>query len=177
MISLYLSADHREYAENLAQDTFEKYQNVQGHYRNLLSSHVIGRYGEMGAYVFFNHRQIECYPYFSNIEYDALCDINTKLGRCEVKTWNPDFWNDWGRAVSVAQMPYLEKKADFILWCTAAEENSLINVRVHGWNTIEDMKVRSPIMTGPADKQVNNYQVQVEEMRSLDYLRRPQEIQ
>jgi len=89
-VSIYLSPEHREYAENLAQDTFEKYQNVKGHYRNLLSSHLIGRYGEMGAYQFFINRRIQAYPYFSNIEYDPLCDINTKLGRCEVKTWNPD---------------------------------------------------------------------------------------
>jgi hypothetical protein len=173
MISLYLSPDHREYAENLAQDTFEKYQNVKGHYRNLLSSHVIGRYGEMGAYQFFINRQIDAYPYFSNIEYDNLCDINTKLGRCEVKTWNPDFWDDWGRAISVGQMPYLEKKADFILWCTAEEVQGLIRVSIHGWNRIEDMKVRSPIMTGPEGKQVENYQLKVEELRSLDTLRLP----
>lgn len=173
MTSIYLSPDHREYAENLAQDTFEKYQNVKGHYRNLISSHVIGRYGEMGAYQFFVNRQIDAYPYFSNIEYDGLCDINTKLGRCEVKTWNPDFWDDWGRAISVAQMPYLEKKADFILWCTAAEVQGLIKVTIHGWNLIEDMKVRSPIMTGPDGKQVQNYQLKVEEVRSLDTLRLP----
>lgn len=173
MISLYLSPDHREYAENLAQDTFEKYQNVKGHYRNLLSSHVIGRYGEMGAYQFFINRQIDCYPYFSNMEYDGLCDINTKLGKCEVKTWNPDFWDGWGRAISVGQMPYLEKKADFILWCTAEEVQGLIRVSVHGWNLIRDMKVRSPIMTGPEGKQVENYQLKVEELRSLDTLRLP----
>jgi len=171
MTSIFLSPDHREYAENLAQDTFEKYQNVKGHYRNLLSSHVIGRYGEMGAYQFFINRRIDAYPYFSNIEYDGLCDINTKVGRCEVKTWNPDFWNDWGRAVSVAQYPYLEKKADFILWCTAEEVQGLIKVTVHGWNRIEDMKVRPPLMTGPEGKQVENYQLKVEELRSLDSLR------
>lgn len=177
-VNLYLSPTHREYAENLAQDTFEKYQNVKGHYRNLLSSHVIGRYGEMGAYQFLINRRIECYPYFSNMEYDSLCDINTKLGRCEVKTWNPDYWQDWGRAVSVAQMPYLEKKADFILWCTASEnvQNNLISVQIHGWNTIADMKVRPPLWTGPQDKQVENYQIAIEEMRDLDALRYPQEV-
>ena len=173
IVSFYLSPEHREYAENLAQDTFERWKEAKGHYRNLLSSHVIGRYGEMGAYLYFVNRQIDCYPYFSNIEYEGLCDINTKLGRCEVKTWNPDFWNDWGRVVSVAQLPYLEKKADFILWCTASEINSMILIQVHGWNLITDMAVRPPIMTGPQDKQVENYQLQLEEVRPLSALRLP----
>jgi len=171
--SIYLSDDHREYAENLAQDTFERWKETKGHYRNLLSSHVIGRYGEMGAYQFFINRRIDAYPYFSNVEYEGLCDINTKIGRCEVKTWNPDFWDDWGRAVSVAQLPYLEKKADFILWCTASEVQDVVEVQIHGWNTIPDMTVRPPIMTGPQDKQVENYQLEIEELRPLSALRLP----
>jgi hypothetical protein len=170
-LALYLSPDHREYAESLARDTFEKYRNVKGHYRNLLSSHTIGRYGEMGAYQYFVNRRIDAYPYFANEEYDALCDISTKIGRCEVKTWNADFWSDWGRAVSVAQLPYLEKKADFILWCSTTTVQNLIKVNIHGWNTLADLKIRPPLMTGPADKQVENYQLRIEELRPLSTLR------
>lgn len=173
IVSFYLSPEHQEYAENLAQDTFERWKEAKGHYRNLLSSHVIGRYGEMGAYSYFLNQQIACYPYFSNIEYEGLCDINTQLGRCEVKTWNPDFWNDWGRAVSVAQLPYLEKKADFILWCTASQRESMVLIQVHGWNLITDIAVHPPIMTGPQDKQVENYQLQLDEVRPLSGLRLP----
>lgn len=170
-IAIFLSPNTRAYAESLAQQTFEKYREVKGHYRNLLSSHTIGRYGELGAYQYFTTRRIDAYPYFSNMDYDGLCDIKTALGRCEVKTWNADFWSDWGRAVSVAQLPYLEKKADFILWCSTTTVQNLVKVNIHGWNTLADLKIRPPLMTGPADKQVENYQLRIEELRPLSALR------
>ena len=169
-VALYLSPDHRQYAESLALDTFERYRDVKGHYRNLLSSHTIGRYGEMGAYQFFVSRRIDAHPYFSNSEYDSLCDIKTKVGRCEVKTWSDNFWNDWGRAVSVAQLPYLEKKADFILWCSALMVNDLVRVDIHGWNTVADMTIRPPMLMGPANNQVENYQLDISEMRPIQSL-------
>ena len=169
-VSVFLHPKTREYGERLALATFEKYRETKGHYRNSIKSHVIGRYGELGCYQFFINRNIEAHPNFTDLDNDASCDIQTALGRCEVKTWNIPFWEQWGRAVSVAQLPYLEKKADFILWCSAGVVSNLIRIDIHGWNTVADMTIRPPMLMGPANNQVENYQVEINEMRPIQSL-------
>ncbi len=46
-------------------------------------------------------------------------------------------WQVWGRAVSSKQLPFLEKKADALLW-TSVDPLQPTEVIIYGWNTVAD---------------------------------------
>jgi len=168
--TLYLDDAEIETSKFLAQKSFAKWQDVQGHYRNSINSHLVGRYGEVGAERYFLNNGLPVQPNFYNFDNDALCDIDTPLGRCEVKTWTFDFWQDWGRAISYSQLPYLKEKADFILWCGVKEKAEMVRVHIFGWNLVSEIESVAPRLMGPSANQVNNYQLGLESVRSLDDL-------
>ena len=168
--TLYLDDAEIETSKFLAQKSFAKWQDVQGHYRNSINSHLVGRYGEVGAERYFLNNGLPVQPNFYNFDNDALCDIDTPLGRCEVKTWTFDFWQDWGRAISYSQLPYLKEKADFILWCGVKEKAEMVRVHIFGWNLVSEIESVAPRLMGPSANQINNYQLQLDAVRNLDDL-------
>ena len=68
-------------AEELSERTYQKYKNYNGHYRNLRSSHSIGRFGELAAHKYFKQLGMNTNPHFLNVEEDSLCDITADAVR------------------------------------------------------------------------------------------------
>ena len=52
MIVIELTEREKQIAHQLAELTYEKFGSKTGHYRNLLSSHLVGRMGEIAALEF-----------------------------------------------------------------------------------------------------------------------------
>ena len=156
-------------ARQLAELTHAKYADRPGHYRNLLSSHLVGRIGEIAALEYLARRRLDPVPYFHQLDMDSSCDIDTAAGRCEVKTWSWEHWESWGRAIAAGQLPSLQQKADFILWCALKDPDGRARVRIMGWSMVADI-TGSPEWMGPAEHQILNYQLKESELRDLDSL-------
>jgi hypothetical protein len=165
-VNIPLTEQDRLLAEELSAKTHERYKNKTGFYRNLKSSHTIGRYGEIGAHKFFQDLGFECDPHYLDASQDSLCDITTDGTRWDVKTWNTKYWKVWGRAVSSKQLPRLEAKADAILW-TSVDPLTAFEVIIYGWNYISDIKDFEPQWMGPIDSQVHNHQVPIDSIRPI----------
>lgn len=147
-------------AEELSQATYNKYKDYEGHYRNLASSHFIGRLGEMAVDKFFRTIYTNIEPHFIDENEDQLCDITTDGIRWDVKTWRSTFWDTWGRAVSAQQLELLQKKADRIAWASVDLDDPSV-VTIHGWNKVSDIPQYEPVWMGPVGKQVFNHQVPI----------------
>ena len=102
LIVIELTEREKQIARQLAQQTYEKYGAREGHYRNLLSSHLVGRMGEIAALEFFGSNNLNPVAKFHDPQFDNECDIVTRAGRCEVKTWSYDYWETYGRCVDVS---------------------------------------------------------------------------
>jgi hypothetical protein len=161
-----LTEEDRIVAEELSEKTYQKYKNYNGHYRNLRSSHSIGRYGEIAAHKYFKNMGMTCTPHYLNESEDQLCDITVDNLRWDIKTWNTKYWLVWGRAVSSKQLPFLEKKADAILW-TSVDPLSPVEVEIYGWNYVSDIKDFEPVWMGPEGNKVHNHQVPATHMRPI----------
>jgi hypothetical protein len=170
-MNIPLTEQDRLLAEELAAKTFQRYKNTKGFYRNLRSSHDIGRYGEIGSHKYLVDLGFECEPHYLNADEDNLCDISTPDTRWDVKTWNTKYWNIWGRAVSSKQLPRLEAKADAILWASV-DPLTADKVIIYGWNTIEDIKKYEAVWMGPIDTQVHNHQVPLSDIRPLSGIKK-----
>jgi hypothetical protein len=175
-VKIPLTEEDRIVAEELSEKTYQKYKNFNGHYRNLRSSHSIGRYGEIAAHKYFKNMGMNCTPHYLNESEDQLCDITVDNLRWDIKTWNTKYWQVWGRAVSSKQLPFLEKKADAILW-TSVDPLSPIEVEIYGWNYVSDIKDFEPVWMGPEGNQVHNHQVPATHMRPiLDIKKEPPSV-
>ena len=165
-MNIELTEEDRLVAEELSEKTYQKYKDYNGHYRNLRSSHSIGRYGEIAAHKYFKQLGMDCNPHYLNETEDQLCDITADNVRWDVKTWNTKYWQVWGRAVSSKQLPFLAKKADAVLW-TSVDPLEPSFVTIYGWNTPDDVRAYEPVWMGPEGNQVHNHQVPVSEVRLI----------
>jgi len=170
-VNIPLTEEDLVIAEELSERTYQKYKNFNGHYRNLRSSHSIGRFGELAAHKYFKQLGMETTPHFLNAEEDNFCDITADAVRWDIKTWNTNYWQVWGRAVSSKQLPFLEKKADALLW-TSVDPLQPTEVIIYGWNTVADIKQYEPSWTGPEGNKVHNYQVPVTDIRPLSGIKK-----
>lgn len=170
-MNIPLTETDRLLAEELATGTHNRYKNTQGFYRNLKSSHMIGRYGEIGAHKYFQQLGFSCEAHYLNTDEDNLCDITAETTRWDIKTWNSKYWQVWGRAVSSAQLPRLKTKADAILWASVDPLEAL-EVTIYGWNTIDDIEQFTPIWMGPEGNQVHNHQVPMTHVRDLSDIKK-----
>jgi len=165
-MNIPLTEEDRLLAEELSERTYQRYKDFNGHYRNLRSSHSIGRYGEIAANKYFKNMGIECSPHYLNPDEDNLCDITADGVRWDIKTWNTKFWQVWGRAVSSKQLPFLEKKADAVLWASV-DPLKPSEVTLYGWNYVSDIKDFTPELMGPEGNQVHNHQVPITHIRPI----------
>jgi hypothetical protein len=163
-MNIELTEEDRLVAEELSEKTYQKYKDYNGHYRNLRSSHSIGRYGEIAAHKYFKQLGMSCTPHYLNEDEDQLCDITADSVRWDIKTWNTKYWQVWGRAVSSKQLPFLAKKADAILW-TSVDPLEPLFVTIYGWNTVDDIGSYEPAWMGPEGNKVHNHQVPVNKIR------------
>lgn len=172
MVQVQFTSKDREDCLSLAAQTHSRYAPKRGYYRNLLSSHVLGRAGEFAVAHLTSLTNESVERLFLNLENDAQADIALGNLRLDVKTWNDKYWQDWGRCISVKQFPHLRSKATHIVWCTsdASDSNSIWTVTIRGWNTIEDIESLPKKWTGPAGKQVYNFQCSESDIRPIEEL-------
>lgn len=169
---LVLNAETKLAALLLAEASFQKYSKVFGHYRNTSNSHLVGRLGEFATYIHLDKKNLDPVPHFLDINKDRECDIGSKVGRIEVKTWSIQHWEQWGRCVSVGQYPSIKKKADVILWCTAEEiESDTPKVQFRGWSEVSDIEKQEAKMTGVEGRQIHNYQFDESELNPISSLK------
>jgi len=156
----------------LAEASLQKYSKVFGHYRNTANSHLVGRLGEFAAYHQLRKMRLKPVANFININNDRVCDIDSRIGRIEVKTWSAAHWENWGRCVSVAQYHSIQRKTDLILWCVAYDVDS-DNPRIEfkGWNEVSDLLTMKPKMTGAEGRQIHNYQFEESQLNPMKTLR------
>lgn len=170
-MNIELTEDDRLLAEELSEKTYQKYKNYNGHYRNLRSSHSIGRYGEIAAHKYFKQLGMQCNPHYLDETEDQLCDITADDVRWDVKTWNTKYWQVWGRAVSSKQLGFLAKKADAILW-TSVDPLEPLFVTIYGWNQVSDIGSYEPVWMGPEGNKVHNHQVPIGQVRPISGIKK-----
>jgi hypothetical protein len=174
-----LNPETKQIALLLAEQTFERYRNNPGHYRNTANNHLVGHLGEFAAFIWLRDNGFEPTAFFSDPEKDKEADVLTNVGRIEVKTWSEKYWEKWGRCVSVSQYASIKRKADYIFWLSVDDvESDTPKVSFRGWCEVDIFEGMSPIMTGDAGREVRNYQLHpsqlkpVEEMEKLNESRR-----
>lgn len=177
MSSYLLNAETKTLATLLADNSFAKYQNVRGHYRNSYSSHLVGKIGELAAFIWLRDEGFNPQLNVIDPKADKLCDIETDIGRVEVKTWKAKHWDDLGRAITVSQLASIKKKADLVLWCVADDVEAEPTVEIKGWNPVDVLDKNEPLMTGAIGRQVFNYQIAVDDISSLDLLKQGKDEQ
>ena len=162
-----LHAEETDAARLLAQHTFERWKNIRIHYTNSPGSHLVGRLGEFAAFIWLKQNGFDPFPYFLDFEQERACDIDTKIGRIEVKTWKGIHWDDLGRAVAVRQYPSICKKADWILFCSVDDiESQTPFVQFRGWVGVDEVGKVEPKYTG--SMQIHNYQLANESLKDID---------
>ena len=168
---LILNPEAKQAAFLLAEKTFERYRNNPGHYRNTANSHLVGHLGEFAAFIWLRDNGFEPEAAFSDPTKNRDPDIFTNVGRIEVKTWKAEFWDDWGRCVSVSQLASVKRKADLIIWCVADEiESDTPKIEFKGWSEVSDIENLEPKMTGKESRQIYNYQFDEASLNSIDSL-------
>ena len=169
---LVLNIETKLAALLLAEKTFERNRNRFGHYRNTANGHLIGRLGEFASFIWLKENGFEPEAAFTDSMQNQQCDIASKVGRIEVKSWNEKHWDDWGRCVSVSQYASIKKKADLIFWCSVDDfESDTPRVTFRGWCKVDIFEGMAPILTGKEGRQINNYQLAEDQLSSLDSLK------
>jgi len=100
-----LDQDALQWAVHAADESIARWGARPGHYRNQLTSHLVGRLGEVAAERFFQERGLAVRAHFHFPEREAMCDLEVIKPplRLDVKTWSTAYWNDLGRSVAVNQ--------------------------------------------------------------------------
>jgi hypothetical protein len=166
---LILNPESKQAAYLLAEKTFNRYRNNPGHYRNTVSSHLVGHLGEFAAFIWLRDNGFEPVAAFSDLTKDKEADILTNVGRVEVKTWSERYWEKWGRCVSVSQYASIKRKADYIFWLSVDEvESETPKVQFRGWCEVDIFEGMAPIMTGDAGREVRNYQLDSSQLNPVE---------
>lgn len=143
----------------MGQETFERWKNRPGHYRNLLGSHVRGKFGEVAVEEWALRNSISpCESMFRDPRLEREADIRLRFTLADVKAWDSKGWAAWGRCVAPTQVAALQRKATVIIWCHVAERRD-VEVVVAGWNTLNEVVATAVRATGPAHAPVMNHQV------------------
>lgn len=153
-------------AHQLATETLAAWQRTgrAGHYPNKIETHFKGKLGELGVEQWSKDAGIWVESPFRDAARQRAHDVTVVDHHLEVKTWDFDGWEAWGRCIRPGQVPALRAKADAVVWCTvegAREEPGTVDVlvRIAGWSTIEEIE-RTPVTTtGPQHNRLTNHQV------------------
>ena len=168
MIVMDLTPTDVALAERLADASYQRFAQHEGHYRNMPRSHLVGKLGEIAVNKHFSSllpRRI-VQPHYRDPDMEELCDLTFGQTRIEVKTWSAEYWSEWGRCVAVTQMDRVERKADVIIWCSEQSPRILI----HGWSTPDEIARVPAELTGPASYRVLNHQVSEMKLHNTVYL-------
>jgi len=157
-------------AQELSRSSLKRFEAVRGYYRNTSNSHLVGKLGELAAESWFHEIGHEVKSLFRDPALEAEADFIVSTLRVEVKTWSAQYWAKWGRCIAIGQLPALKRKSDLLLWCTVEFDEHLRTsaVNIRGWNFTADVGSWEQLWTGPAGRQVHNYQGQDSDLRDLD---------
>jgi len=172
---------------DLAQETFNKWKAVGGHYINHWRSHLIGKLGELAIEKSLNEKGIRFEPHFRDEDQYRACDISVafpgSVMRLEVKCWPEENWDDLGRCVARSQVDAIEKKADCVVWSilrtgSRFDSNEMrvrrllgLEVTAFGWSTIDDVRSAPIRFTGRAERpKVENHQLDDNAIRPFSVL-------
>lgn len=154
-------------AQSLGEATFARWSGRRGHYRNLLGSHVRGKYGEVGVEEWARRNELSPFEaIFRDLEREREADVRIRFTLVDVKTWDAKGWEAWGRCVAPTQLPALRRKASLIVWCYVATGPS-VAVTIDGWNTLDEIAETAVRPTGPAGREVMNHQLAMSDVRPL----------
>ncbi len=168
--TIILSAAQVTEARAMGQETFERWKGRPGHYRNLLRSHVRGKFGEVAVEEWARREAVSpCEPLFRHPEREREADIRLRFTLADVKTWDASGWAAWGRCIAPTQVAALRRKATVIIWCHVAQRRD-VEVTIAGWNTLDEIVAASVRPTGPPHAPVMNHQVSEEDVRDLSDL-------
>jgi hypothetical protein len=159
-------------ADDLAQQTFEKFKNQNGYYNNTANSHLKGRLGEMAVEQLCEELSLDFESVFRDLSRDKECDLVVNSLKIEVKTWSTSYWDDMGRCIAVGQLGTLQKKANYIIWCTTNYSgDGVAVVEIQGWNFVSEIEDAPVRWTGPVQgRQVKNHQFDQGDLRRMDEL-------
>jgi hypothetical protein len=167
MQELILNSEVKILATQLAEKTYARFANFNGHYRNTASNHLVGHLGEFAAFAWFQDQNMNPIPHFIESA-RGMCDIDTSSGRFEIKTWSERYWDSWGRSISVSQYASIKKKADYIFFCTADEvESDTPKITFRGWCDVNIVETKEPKITGSLGREVLNYQLEKSDLKDV----------
>lgn len=166
-----LSPDEVRLATMLADDSLDKFRSTRGYYRNTSRSHLLGKLGEVASELWLRQSGFDPVPLFREPGAEIQSDVVVNGLRVEVKTWDSQWWDKWGRCVAIGQVQALRAKADVVLWLTVVGPMTATPIaEIHGWSTIEDVSSAPTLWTGPEGRQVHNHQLRVADLRNPDRL-------
>jgi hypothetical protein len=166
-IEIVLETSAVEQAVRLAEDTYRRFEQVRGYYRNTVNSHLVGKLGEIGIEQFLQSRDCVVDSAFRDDQREGESDIVSNGNRIEIKTWTDAYWPQWGRCISVHQYAKILAKADIVGWMSVIQHSEDEAVcKFHGWNWVKEIEQQPKLWTGPQGKQVHNYQTASEAIRS-----------
>ncbi len=160
-----LSAEETGLATELSDATYEHHRHQAGHYRNLRRSHLLGKLGEVAVDKWLTTEGFETDPAYRDPERERDPDVLANGYGIAVKSWRPDTWVDWGRCVTPAQMPGMQKKVLAIVWVVVEDERVPVRAEIAGWSTPGELAASEPRPTGPDYRPVMNHQVDIEQLR------------
>jgi hypothetical protein len=171
-----LSPEEVAEAASLAEAALAYWQSTgrRGHYSNNFNSHFVGKLGELAVEAWVQSLGTWVASPFRDVRVLDTEDI-TAAKRLEVKSWDEPGWAAWGRCVRPNQVDALAAKADAIVWCSvdgAKEQPGTVpvSVTIHGWSTVDYVRACPITLTGPGYRRLENHQIDVGDMRSLDEL-------
>jgi hypothetical protein len=150
--------------------TYERYRRDAGHYRNLERSHRVGKLGEVAVEQWLRSQGFDPDAAYKDPSREREPDLIVETRGVEVKSWRPETWIEWGRCVTPAQMPGMERKAQAIVWTVVEDELDPARVEVAGWSSPEEVAATELRPTGPPRKPIMNHQVDLDELRDLSEL-------
>jgi hypothetical protein len=170
-----LTTEETELATSLGEATYERYRGDAGHDRNLERSHRVGKLGEVAVERWFRFQGFDPDAAYKDPDRERDPDLVVATRGIAVKSWRPDTWPAWGRCVTPAQMPGMQRKAQAIVWTVVEDELDPVRVEVAGWSSPEELAATELRNTGPDYKPIMNHQVDVDQLRDLpelvDFLR------
>lgn len=169
-ISVQLGQADIESAMKLARATYKRFESTEGYYRNTSNSHIVGKIGELAAHRWLNSAHLPVQSLYEDPTQVRSADLEVAGIRIEVKTWNHDYWYNWGRCVAVGQLATLRQKSDCVLWASAKISDTTALVSFHGWSTLPEVETAPVRWTGPTGRKVKNYQLESESLRDVSKL-------
>lgn len=170
-LDISLSAEQLAAAEALAEETYDRFKDVHGHYPNKPGSHRVGKLAEFAVEQWLRNESFDPDPAYRDIERSSEPDLLIGQEGVAVKGWTSGpSWEEGGRCIRPQQISGITKNKA-IVWCYVNEaQGQPVRLTIAGWSTPDEVAAKPITMTGPAYPPLENHQVPVEELRPPEEL-------